>query len=661
MTSYSENDEWLEADGLGGFASGTATGIRTRRYHALLLTATTPPTGRMVLVNGCDAWFENASGSFALTSQRYEPGVVHPDGASRVTEFSLDPWPRWIYTLADGTTIAHEVIARHGSPVVALSWRVLSGSRGSFSVRPFFSGRDYHSLHHENASFRFEPESTERALVWRPYEGVPTVRVVTNGEYHHQPEWYRNFRYERERDRELDSVEDLAAPGILRFSLDTHEAVMILSTEALERTDAVAALADIRSAESTRRAAFASPLHRGADAYLVKRGTGQTIIAGYPWFSDWGRDTFIGLRGICLATDRLEEATRILVEWTQAISEGMLPNRFPDRGELPEFNSVDASLWFIVAVYDLFDAAERRGTPVSADDRRALEDGVDQILSGYAHGTRYGIRADEDGLLAAGVEGVQLTWMDAKVGEHVITPRVGKPVEIQALWLNSLWLASGRSPRWRELFDRGRVSFEAKFWNESTGFLHDVVDVDHQAGTIDASLRPNQIFALGGLPLVLVDASRARRAIDIIEARLWTPVGLRSLASSEPGYAGHYAGGVAERDGRYHQGTVWPWLLTAFVEAWTRCRGKTASAIADARTRFLAPLVDHLDEAGLGHVSEIADGDAPHRPNGCPFQAWSVGEALRLDLIVLRSPTASNRRRRKASKSAEGAAHEMGV
>jgi len=661
MTSYSENDEWLEADGLGGYASGTATGIRTRRYHALLLTATTPPTGRMVLVNGCDAWLDNASGSFALTSQRYEPGVIHPDGATRIREFTVDPWPQWVFSLADGTTIAHEVIARHGVPIVALSWRLLSGPGGTLAVRPFFSGRDYHSLQRENSAFRFDPEATPGGLIWRPYDGVPAVHVATSGAYHHQPDWYRNFRYEAERDRGLDDIEDLAAPGVFSFRLNANAAVLIFSAEPLNGDDAIAALAEIRSAESTRRTAFASPLHRAADTYLVKRGDGQTIIAGYPWFADWGRDTFIALRGVCLAAERIDEARNILLEWSRAISEGMLPNRFPDRGELPEFNSVDASLWFIIAVYDLFDAADRCGTPVSLDDRRALENGIDQILSGYAHGTRFGIRADEDGLLAAGVAGVQLTWMDAKVGDHVITPRVGKPVEVQALWLNSLWLASRRSPRWRELFDRGRAAFETRFWNETTGCLHDVVDVDHQSGTVDSTLRPNQVLALGGLPLLLVDEVRARRAIDIVETRLWTPIGLRSLASGQPGYVGRYRGGVSARDGAYHQGTVWPWLLTAFVEAWVRSRGRTAEAIAQARARFLTPLLDHLSEGGLGHVSEIAEGDAPHRPDGCPFQAWSVGEALRLDRIVLQSPETGNRKRDVASKSAEGAAHEMGV
>ena len=661
MPTYSERDEWLEPDGLGGFASGTVTGIRTRRYHALLLTATTPPTGRMVLVNGFDAWLENDNGSFALSSQRYDPGVVHPDGATRLREFTRDPWPRWIFALEDGTTIEHTIVARHGAPVVALTWRLLSGPGGLLSVRPFFSGRDYHSLHRENGAFQFEPMTTAAGLVWHPYDGVPAIHVHTNGLYHHRPDWYRNFRYEAERDRGLDSVEDLAAPGVFTFQVKQRDAVLIFGATELGSSSAETILSELRAAETTRRARFASPLHRAADAYLVRRNTGHTIVAGYPWFTDWGRDTFIALRGVCLAADRIDEGRSILLEWAQAISEGMLPNRFPDHGETPEFNAVDASLWFVIAVYELFDAAARCRHNITRADRDAFEDAVDQILTGYARGTRFGIHADTDGLLAAGVPGVQLTWMDARVGDHVVTPRIGKPVEVQALWLNALWLASRRSAHWRELLDRGRATFESRFWNEAAGILHDVVDVNHQAGTYDPAFRPNQIFALGGLPLVLVDDARARRAIDAIESHLWTPVGLRSLARGEPGYIGNYGGDVASRDGAYHQGTVWPWLLTAFVEAWVRSRGRTNTAIADARTRFLTPIVRHLDEAGLGHISEIADGDAPHTPNGCPFQAWSVGEALRLDRLVLAAHPVRNRPRRSASKGVEGAIHEMGV
>jgi predicted glycogen debranching enzyme len=476
--------------------------------------------------------------------------------------------------------------------------------------------------------------------VWRPYEGVPAIHVLTNAVYEHAPEWFRNFRYEEEHARGLDGSEDLASPGVFRFDLRSGAAELVFATAADDQLPFVAdadprAYADaVRDCERARRAAFASHLHRSADAYLVSRGLGRTIVAGYAWFTDWGRDTFIALRGICLAADRVDDARRILLEWSGAISEGMLPNRFPDRGEAPEFNSVDASLWFVIAVYDLFDAAARTGTSIGAGDRARLEGAVDAILAGYAVGTRFGIRLDADGLLAAGEPGVQLTWMDAKVGDWVVTPRIGKPVEVQALWLNAVWLASQRNRRWIELFERGRQSFCARFWNESTGALNDVVDVNHERGTFDASFRPNQIFALGGLPIALVEGARARRAIDAIEERLWTPVGLRSLAPGEPGYVGRYEGGVLARDGAYHQGTVWPWLLTPFVEAWLRARGGQADARHQARERFLAPLLRHLDDAGLDHVSEIADGDPPYRPNGCPFQAWSVGEALRLVRLV---------------------------
>src|SRR3989441_2365646 len=305
----------------------------------------------------------------------------------------------------------------------------------------------------------------------------------------------------------------------------------------------------------------------------------------------------------------------------------MLPNRFPDRGETPEFNAVDAALWYVVAVHE-FLQLDTGDTP---RDRRILEGAIEAILSGYAGGTRYGIRVDDDGLLAAGEPGVQLTWMDAKVGDWVVTPRIGKPVEVQALWLNALRIGSGLSERWAELYARGRTAFEARFWDETRGCLHDVVDVDHRRGTVDPAFRPNQIFAVGGLPFPVLEGERARRVVDAVEARLLTPLGLRSLAPDEPGYTPRYDGGVRERDGAYHQGTVWPWLMGPFVEAWLRVRGGTAELIAEARRRFLEPLLAHLDEAGVGPLPQIAGGDPPHTPPRCPLPAWSVGEALRLD------------------------------
>jgi len=271
---------------------------------------------------------------------------------------------------------------------------------------------------------------------------------------------------------------------------------------------------------------------------------------------------------------------------------------------------------------------------VSQWQKKSLQKAIDAILTGYSQGTRYGIRMDKDGLLAAGAPGVQLTWMDAKVGDWVVTPRIGKPVEIQALWLNALWIASQFNDRWREPFEHGRKSFRQRFWH-GDGFLYDVVDADHQAGKLDSSFRPNQIFAVGGLPLALVEGDQSRRIVDAVEQQLWTPLGLRSLAPRESSYTPHYQGGVRERDGAYHQGTVWPWLIGPFVEAWVRVRGGDAAVKRQAREKFLTPLMEHLNGAGLGHVSEIADADAPHTPRGCPFQAWSLAELLRLDRVVL--------------------------
>jgi predicted glycogen debranching enzyme len=635
--------EWLEADGLGGFASGTVAGPRTRRYHALLLVATTPPTGRFVLVNGLDAWVDTEAGSFALSSQHYGPDVVYPDGERRLEAFGAQPWPRWTYRLEDGTRVEQELFVPHCTPAVAIRWRLLDGpGKATLRVRPFLSGRDYHALHQETPAFRFDAEVHGQRVAWRPYAGVPSTVVCSNGTYQHQPVWYRNFLYEEERARGLDHLEDCASPGTFRWDLGASEAVLILTAEGHEiatPSEKVAAQVRLhlyREAELKRRSLFPSRLHRSADAYLVRRGRGKTIIAGYPWFTDWGRDTFIALRGLCLALGRLHDARDILLDWAGTVSEGMLANRFPDSGAAPEFNSVDASLWYVVAAGELLQAGERRGEPTAPRVRQVVGRAVQSILSGYAHGTRYGIHADADGLLAAGVPGVQLTWMDSKIGDWVVTPRVGKPVEVQALWLNALLVGSRFSPEWLPLFERGLEVFRARFWNETAGFLYDVVDPDHQPGTADATLRPNQILAVGGLPFALLEGERARRVVDAVEARLLTPLGLRSLAPGLRGYAPRYQGGVRERDGAYHQGTVWPWLIGPFVEAWVRVRGGTPAAKCEARTRFLGPLLNHLDAAGLGHVSEIADGDAPHTPRGCPFQAWSLGEVLRLMHGVLR-------------------------
>lgn len=650
-SAWSETTEWLEADGLGGFAMGTADGVRTRRYHGLLVVATTPPSGRMMLVNGCEAWLETPRGKFALTSQRYAADIVHPDGRQRIRDFGTAPWPHWTYELPDGVRVEHELFVPRDAPAVVLSWRLDRAQPGiRLFVRPLLSGRDFHGLHHENGVFNFREEARGERVLWRPYPGVPGILALGNARYARDPFWYRHFLYIEERDRGLDDTEDLASPGTFTWDLSVGEAVWMLAAvdaqgrapvlsaganAAPPRDESLARYRVLRAGEAQRRSHLPTATARAAEAYLVRRGGGRTIIAGYPWFGEWGRDTFIALRGLCLATGRYTDTRDILLAWAPLVSAGMLPNRFADRGGAVEYNAVDASLWYVLAVGEFLQAAAAGRCQADRPQRDRLGAAVEAILTGYARGTRFGIRLDGDGLLAAGEPGVQLTWMDAKVDDRVVTPRIGKPVEVQALWLNALHAWSGRSERWRTLCERGTEALRRRFWNPDGGCLYDVIDVDHQPGRVDASFRPNQILAAGGLPYRPLAAEQAASVVAAVEARLLTPVGLRTLAPGEPDYAPRYAGGVRDRDRAYHQGTVWPWLLGPFVEAWVRVRGGGDAAKREARERFLEPLRSRLDAAGRGHLPELADGDPPHAARGCPFQAWSVAEALRLDLACL--------------------------
>ncbi len=622
-----DDAEWLEADGRGGFAMGPADTIRTRRYHGLLVAAPQPGATRFMLVNAVEAWVTLAGEAVALGSHRYQPGVIHPDGASRITRFCIEPWPTWQCRLPDGSRVVAEVFVAPGSGQTTMRWRHEDAvTPAMLHVRPLLSGRDYHGLHHENPAFRFDPaEQADGRVVWQPYPDLPPI-AAHGGAYRHDPQWYRQFVYAEEAARGLDCVEDLASPGVLSWDLAAGPATLAwrADREPARPGDAMAA------SEATRRAAI-RPLERAALAHLATCGDRPTLIAGYPWFTDWGRDTFIALRGILLATGRHEAARAVLLGWAGLVSEGMLPNRFPDGGGAPEFNAVDASLWFIVAVHDLL-----AGAPVEEAAAERLRGACIAILDGYAAGTRYGIRMDADGLLACGQPGVQLTWMDAKVGDWVVTPRIGKPVEVQALWINALAIVGawpgGR--RWAAVEARARAAFLTRFPDPDTGGLADVVDPDGIAGTADRRIRPNQVFAAGGLPHACVPPAMARSVLAVVEDRLLTPLGLRTLDPADHAYRGRYQGGVAERDGAYHQGTVWPWLLGPFVEAWLRLRGNTAAARDEAAARFLPPVHAHLRQAGLGSVSEIADGDAPHTPRGCPFQAWSVGELLRIEAML---------------------------
>jgi predicted glycogen debranching enzyme len=634
--------EWLEADGLGGFASGTVGGRRTRRYHALLLTATTPPTGRVVLVNGIEAWVEAAGQRCALSSQKYLPDVRYPDETRRIITFTRSPWPTWRFQLDDGSEVEQEIFVDRDACETVLRWRRTGGAEEArLVVRPLLSGRDYHALHRENGSFDFRSVSERGNVAWRPYPDLPAVAAISNGRYQASPEWYRNFTYDAEEARGLDHVEDLASPGTFTWELGAQDCVLVLRAGDGLSVRAEPHAARLATAEAARRKAASSPLALAAESYLVDRGAGRTVLAGFPWFCDWGRDTFISLRGLDIATGRLDDAEQILTQWAGSVSEGMLPNRFVDHGETPEFNAVDASLWFIVAVHDFLAAATQSGRAVAPAIVDCLRAAAEAIIEGYERGTRFGIGADADGLIKAGVPGVQLTWMDARVGNWVVTPRIGKPVEVQALWLNALRIAGAWSSRWTALEAKAHASFLAKFPDPASGGLYDVVDADHQQGKNDSSVRPNQIFAVGGLPFALLEGPAARGVVDLVERKLVTPLGLRTLSPDDPAYRPLFRGGVSERDSAYHQGTAWPWLAGPFIEAWLRVRDFSAAARAEAQARFLAPLRRHLETAGLGHVSEVADGDPPHMPGGCPFQAWSLGELIRAERLVQSQPPAT--------------------
>ncbi len=664
---FGDDAEWLEADGLGGFASGTVSGIRTRRYHALLCVARTPPTDRFVLVNGLEVWAKPAGSDeeFPLSAQRYEPGVVSPVGFRWLESFSTEPWPTWIYKLDDRTRIEQSICVPRGYGACVIRWRILSKNKQvKLRIRPLLSVRNYHHLHHENGSFDFLGRPDGQAIVWQPYWGTPCVRMLTNGAYRHDPVWYRSFLYVLEAARGLDAIEDLASPGEVVIDLGqgvvrsdaqndrsqtpvSDQAWLIFSsntpgTKDLPKGDAQTVGQALLEYEAARRDKQGTGLARSAESYLVKRGLACSIIAGYPWFTDWGRDTFIAMRGLCLATGRLEEACRILVEWSRAQIDGLFPNRFADAGSEPEFNSVDAALWYVQAAHDFLTLARKSDTyQLAAGDERIIRRACVRALKAYAKGTTHSIAMDKDGLLGCGQGDSSLTWMDARVNGKAVTPRVGKPVEVQALWINALLLARQDDPSFGAMAEQALDSFGKRFWNDKAGCLYDVIDVDHVPGRLDDRLRPNQLLAVGGLSHQLIEGQRAKKIVQRCQDTLLTPMGLRTLDPDHPDYVGSYIGDALHRDSAYHNGTVWPWLIGPFVHAWWRVqcatrssKNKRAALAAEARQRFLEPLMTSCMRDGLGHIAEIADGDAPHAARGCPFQAWSVGELLRLENLL---------------------------
>ncbi len=636
------NFEWLEADGLGGFAFGNACGIPSRKYHSLLATAAQNSGERLVLVNCVEAILWMGGQSFPLSSFKFENGHVNPGGVNYLQSFTCQPFPTWTYKISDTCSVICELFMPHEQSRVVMTWRIEGLQQDArLLVRPLISGRNYHELQRANQQLSFVHDSNGESVSWHTYSGMPRIVAQSNGAYIHEPVWYYNFLYEIERDRGYDCIEDLAAPGIFEFQLCEQTATISFSAHHLNEdwSPATASISvasgELRARELERRRAIGSTLEQAADAYLIKHAGRKSIVAGYPWFSDWGRDTFIALRGLCLALGRYDEAREILLSWGATIKDGLVPNRFPDRGETPDYNSVDASLWYIVAAWDYLELSGDGGRPESTTFI-ALSQAVSNILQAFCRGTLWNIRCDSDGLLACGQSGVQLTWMDAKVGDWVVTPRTGKPVEIQALWLNALKIGSLllNNPEYDKLLDLAARSFQTRFPCDGE-YLCDVVDVNHQSGIVDLNFRINQIFAVGGLPFQTLHGELAHRLVDQVEKRLFTPNGMRTLAPNERRYMGHYQGGTLERDSAYHQGTAWFWLLGAFVDAWVRVRNSTPEAKAEARQRFVAPLLERISQTGCGHLFEIADGDAPHTPRGAPCQAWSLGELLRLDRQVL--------------------------
>ena len=631
--------EWLLTNGLGGFASSTIIGLNTRRYHGLLVAATQPPVGRIVMLSKLEETLFLDGRAFDLSANRY-PGAVHPQGFRYLKQFRLDPFPVFQYEV-EGIEIEKSVFMVQGENSTVIQYELKSNNRPdspktfALEIRPLIAFRDYHSTTHENGAISATIDETPGLASITPYQGLPSLHFGHNAvELRRSGDWFHHFEYDVERERGLDFSEDLFNPCVLRFDLQQNpQAVVIASTEKCAvATSEEYRLAAIRHAGAAVASSpvseeFAQTLAIAADQFIVARRDQKTIIAGYHWFADWGRDTMIALPGLTLLTGKYDMARSILRTFARSVNQGMLPNRFPDAGEMPEYNTVDATLWFFETARSFLEyAADLEFV------RSELYPAFADIIAWHVRGTRYGIKVSSDGLLVSGEPGVQLTWMDAKVGDWVVTPRRGKPVEIQALWYNALRIMENfagkfgdeaEQERYREMADVASASFNRLFWNEKDNCLNDVVD----ESSLDASIRPNQIFAVS-LAHSMLSPARAKAIVEKVEAHLLTPFGLRTLSPSDPQYRGRYIGGPAERDAAYHQGTVWPWLIGAFVTAYVKVNGGTQTARTQAG-EWLTPLLDHLCDSGLGQIPEIFDGDAPQQPRGCIAQAWSVAEVLR--------------------------------
>jgi predicted glycogen debranching enzyme len=642
--------EWLVTNGIGGFAGGTLANVLSRRYHGLLVAALQPPLGRTLLLAKLDETVEydgiypDSGRLTPLYLNRWEDGTVEGNGHHYLNRFHLEgTTPVWTYAIANGL-LEKRIWMQPGANTTYIQYHLIraTGPMG-LTIKALGNYRDYHSTTIIN-DWSPDVEDVDHGLRITLFDGArPFYLFSDRATFSPRSDWYEDFFLAVEEFRgQRDVTEDHLYLAQLQVTLRPGERfAVVASTEAAPNLDSVLAYGDRQAHEAALLARAGGLGESGtgdragdalrhlvlaADQFVVRRPTaadpnGQSIIAGYPWFSDWGRDTMIALPGLTLATGRPEVAASILRTYAQFVDQGMLPNRFPDAGETPEYNTVDATLWYFVALHEVVTATgdvalARELFPVLAD-----------IIDWHIRGTRYNIHMDEaDALLYAGEEGVQLTWMDAKVDDWVVTPRTGKAVEINALWYNALCIMASlaeqlgeEAGRYAALAERVAAGFE-RFWNAPLGYCYDVLDAP--AGP-DGSLRPNQLLAVS-LPHSPLSAERQRSIVDTCARHLLTPHGLRSLSPDDKAYIGRYAGDRRKRDGAYHQGTVWGWLIGPFVLAHRRVYGDNAAARS-----YLLPLLQHLNDHGVGSISEIFEGDAPFAPRGCTAQAWSVAEVLR--------------------------------